>query len=89
MGALGGPSPIAANGQVTVPKHILRQMNLVPGDLVMFRVADDDPEQLCVVPLHVAERRYARGERAESLDRLTSSSSTPAPAKATPEPGGE
>lgn len=71
MGALGGPSPIGANGQVTVPKHILRQLGLSAGDMVMFRIADDDPEQLSVVPVHVAERRYARGEHAERLMRIT------------------
>lgn len=73
MGALSGPSPIARNGQVTVPKQILRELGLGAGDLVMFRISDDDPEQLCIVPMRVAERRYARGERAERLIRLTAS----------------
>lgn len=72
MGALAGPSAISTNGQVTVPKSILDHLGLRKGSQVMFRVSDDDPKVLMIVPYALFESRYSRGERAEGLDRLTS-----------------
>lgn len=71
MGALGGPSPIATNGQITVPKHVLEAMGWAPRDQVMLRQSADDPEVLTIVPLAVFERRYEQGESVERLVRLT------------------
>lgn len=71
MDALSGPTPIAKNGQVTVPKQVLADLGWSAGNMVMFRISDDDPEVLTVVPLDVCLRRYQRGEAAERLDRMT------------------
>ena len=71
MDALGGPTPIAKNGQVTIPKQILEDLGWPSGSQVMLRVSDDDPEVLMVVPVAVCLRRYRRGEEAERLIRLT------------------
>lgn len=71
MGTLAGPSPIATNGQVTVPKHIMADLGWSGRDQVMFRVSDEDPEVLTLVPLAIFERRYSRGEAAEHLERMT------------------
>jgi bifunctional DNA-binding transcriptional regulator/antitoxin component of YhaV-PrlF toxin-antitoxin module len=73
MGALAGPSPIAKNGQVVVPKSVLRALGWDPEHqalTVMFSVDDEDPEVVSMVPTHVFERRYRRGEGAERLQRL-------------------
>ena len=71
MGTLGGPAPIATNGQVTVPKAVLQALGWSAGKQVMFRLSDEDPEVLTIVPAEVFERRYERGEAAERLMRMT------------------
>jgi AbrB family looped-hinge helix DNA binding protein len=71
MDALGGPTSIAKNGQITVPKQILQELGWSAGNQVMLRLSDDDPEVLTVVPLETCLRRYRRGEAAERLMRLT------------------
>lgn len=71
MGALAGPTTIAKNGQVTVPKSVLLHLGWSAGDQVMFSVSDDDPQVLTIVPSPVFERRYRRGEGAEKLTRMT------------------
>lgn len=76
MGALGGPSPIAGNGQVTIPKDVMTAMGWPARTRVMFRQSEDDPEVLTLVPVEVFERRYERGESAERLMRMTSSKQT-------------
>jgi AbrB family looped-hinge helix DNA binding protein len=73
MGTLAGPTPIATNGQITLPKAVLRGLGWSSGDQVMFSVSDDDPEVVTIVPSAVFERRYRRGEGAEKLQRLTGS----------------
>lgn len=72
VGTLSGPAPIARNGQVTVPKGILGALGWRPGEFVMFRLSDDDPEVLTILPVAVVERRYQRGEDAERMMRMTS-----------------
>lgn len=71
MGALAGPTAIAKNGQVTVPKSVLLDLGWSAGDQVMFSVSDDDPQVLTIVPSLLFERRYRRGEGAEKLMRMT------------------
>lgn len=71
MDALSGPTGVAKNGQITVPKHILELLNWEPGSQVMFRLSDDDPEVLTIVPVEVCLRRFRRGEEAERLTRMT------------------
>lgn len=78
MDALVGPTPVARNGQVSIPKHIVETLGWNPGEMVMLRLSDDDPEVLTVVPLAVCLRRYRRGEEAEQLMRLTNMRSEPA-----------
>jgi AbrB family looped-hinge helix DNA binding protein len=70
MGALAGPTAVAKNGQVTVPKSVLFELGWSAGDQVMFSVSDDDPQVLTIVPSSVFERRYRRGEGAEKLMRM-------------------
>lgn len=81
MGTLGGPSPIATNGQVTVPKAVLQSLGWSQGTQVMFRLSDEDPEVLTIVPVDVFERRYERGEAAERLMRMTRSATERADAE--------
>lgn len=73
MGALAGPSPIARNGQVVVPKNILRALGWSAGDQisVMFSVDDSDPGVVSLVPIALFERRYRRGEAIDKLERIT------------------
>ena len=75
MGALAGPSPIAKNGQVTVPKSILRAVGWSDDQVsVMFSVDDDNPGVVTMVPSLVFERRYRRGEGLEKLEHLSRNS---------------
>jgi AbrB family looped-hinge helix DNA binding protein len=72
MDALAGPTPIAKNGQITLPKHVLENLGWAAGDMVMIRLSDEDPEVLNVVPVAVCLRRYRRGDEAEKMLRLMS-----------------
>lgn len=89
MDALSGPTPIAKNGQVTVPKQVLADLGWSAGSMVMFRISDDDPEVLTVVPVAVCLRRYRRGEDAERMLRMTSAKSVPVDTSESAGTGGE
>jgi AbrB family looped-hinge helix DNA binding protein len=71
MDALVGPTPIAKNGQVTVPKRIMDALGWSGGDQVMLRVSEDDPDVLRVIPEAVVLRQLGRGEAAERMMRIT------------------
>ncbi|OBJ43552.1 hypothetical protein A5630_18845 [Mycolicibacterium mucogenicum] len=72
MDTLGGPTPIGANGQVSVPKHVLQALGWSSGDRVVLRVVDEEPDVLRIVPEAVALRQLRRGEEAERMMRMTS-----------------
>ena len=69
VGALAGPSGVARNGQITIPKSILAELGWDAGNKVMFRVDDDDPGSLVIVPYDVFQRRYELGSVADRLRR--------------------
>lgn len=78
MSTLGGFSSISKNGQVAIPKSIRDRLNLAEGSQVLFRVSDDDPLVMQVIPADVFESRYARGESISRLQRMSQSSENPA-----------
>ena len=72
MDALEGPSKISANNQVALPKRLMDELGWAKGDPVMFRISDDDPGVLRIVPEAVVLRQLRRGEDAERMMRMTS-----------------
>jgi len=68
---------LRAKSQLTLPQRIVRKLNLKPGDRLLVRVQEDNPEVIQIRPLHrsyagVAAgtygtpdevRAYIRGER--------------------------
>lgn len=85
MATLGGFSPISKNGQVAIPKAIRDLLELNEGTQVLFRVSDDDPEVLQLIPAEVFEQRYARGESIGRLESMTNAAGKPASELATEE----
>lgn len=84
MDALGGPTPIGTNGQVTIAKRILQTLGWSSGDHVVLRVTDDEPGILKVVPEAVALRQLKRGEEAERMMRMTGQAEMPKPSATEP-----
>ncbi|MFT4265591.1 MAG: AbrB/MazE/SpoVT family DNA-binding domain-containing protein [Nocardioides sp.] len=68
MGSLDGPHPLSAKLQLRLPIRLARQLNIEGGDLFYWRVSDDLPGALQLLPAEVVERRYSTGERLEALD---------------------
>lgn len=68
MPALDGPHPISSKLQVRVPARIAAQLHIEGGDLFYWRVSDDIPGALQLIPQEVVERRYSMGERLERAD---------------------
>jgi hypothetical protein len=66
--SLDGPHPISSKLQLRLPVRIARDLRITEGDLFYWRVSDDLPGVLQLVPAEVVERRYSVGERLESLD---------------------
>jgi AbrB family looped-hinge helix DNA binding protein len=62
-----GPRPIAKNGQVVVPKEVLRAADLKAGDSVYFIAGDDPPGTVLIVPVEIATRWFEHGRR-NSMD---------------------
>jgi AbrB family looped-hinge helix DNA binding protein len=83
VSTLGGFSSISKNGQVAIPKSIRDRLNLTEGSQVLFRVSDDDPQVMQVIPAEVFESRYARGESISRLQRMSQSSDEPSADKDT------
>lgn len=69
MPSLDGPHPISSQLQVKLPRRLARLLFIEPGDQFYWRVSDDDPESLLLVPAEVVERRYGAGERMEAAAR--------------------
>lgn len=68
MSALDGPHPISSKLQVRVPVRLAKQLRIEGGDLLYWRISDDEPGVLQLVPQEVVERRYAVGERLERAE---------------------
>ncbi|SKY79767.1 Uncharacterised protein [Mycobacteroides abscessus subsp. bolletii] len=68
MPALDGPHPISSKLQVRVPVRIAAQLHIEGGDLFYWRVSDDTPGVIQLIPAEVVERRYSAGERLEAAE---------------------
>ncbi len=82
MSSLSGPHPISAQYQVKIPTKLARELRLQKGDLFFWRLSDEDPSVLALIPSEVVERRYFAGEQAEASVRQRASlleSGSPAP----------
>lgn len=73
MGSLDGPHPLSSKLQLRLPVRLARQLNIEGGDLFYWRLTDDLPGVLQLLPAEIVERRYSAGERLEALDRDTAS----------------
>lgn len=60
---------ISSNLQIRLPIAAARALNLQGGDTIYWRLSDDNPGVLELVPSEVVERRYSAGERRERLAR--------------------
>jgi hypothetical protein len=69
MASLSGPHPISGQLQVKIPVKLARRLRLKGGDEIFWRISDDDPDCLILVPSEVIERRYGAGERLEASAR--------------------
>ncbi|MBO9627302.1 MAG: AbrB/MazE/SpoVT family DNA-binding domain-containing protein [Microbacterium sp.] len=69
MPSLDGPHPISSKLQLRLPVAMARQLNINGGDEFFWRISDDEPGVLHLIPAEVIERRYAAGARLENLDR--------------------
>lgn len=65
MDPLSGPVVVSANLQIRIPKRLAAQLRLGAGDALYFRVSEDNPGVIELVPTEVVERRYSVGERRE------------------------
>ena len=81
MASLSGPHPISAQYQVKIPTKLARELHLQKGDLFFWRLSDDDPAVLTLIPSEVVERRYVVGEQAEAATRPRSTSLGTAPSE--------
>ena len=71
-----GPHKITRVRQVAIPGELLRAVGLEVGDNIHFRLSDDDPYVIEVIPSDIVARRYQTGAGSEALERL-SNPSTP------------
>ena len=71
-----GPHKITKVRQVGIPGELLRAVGLELGDNVHFRLSDNDPHVIEIVPSDIVARRYEAGADSEALERL-SQPSTP------------
>jgi bifunctional DNA-binding transcriptional regulator/antitoxin component of YhaV-PrlF toxin-antitoxin module len=66
-----GPHKITKVGQVGIPAELLRAVGLRRGDNVHFRLSDNDPHVIEIVPSDIIARRYQAGAHSETLERLS------------------
>ncbi|WP_155726911.1 AbrB/MazE/SpoVT family DNA-binding domain-containing protein [Mycobacterium avium] len=66
MTAPDGPHPVSSRLQVRLPIRLARRLHIEGGDLVYWRISDDLPDVLQLLPEEVVERRYSAGERLEA-----------------------
>ena len=69
MPPLDGPHPISSKLQVRLPIRMAKQLHIEGGDLFYWRISDDEPGILQLVPADIVERRYSAGERIEAAER--------------------
>ncbi len=69
MASLDGPHPLSSKLQLRLPVRLARQLRIEAGDLLYWRVSDDLPGVLQLVPAEIVERRYSAGERLDALDK--------------------
>ncbi|BBZ09681.1 hypothetical protein MDOR_38500 [Mycolicibacterium doricum] len=69
MAALDGPHRVSSKLQVRLPSRLAKQLHIDDGDYFYWRVSDDDPGILQLIPTEVVERRYSAGERLEAAER--------------------
>ncbi len=69
MAGLHGPHPISSKLQLRVPLELARQLSIEAGDKFYWRLSDDQPGVLELLPVEVVERRYSAGERLERSTR--------------------
>ncbi len=56
-----GPRPIAANGQIVLPKELLQSVGLRAGESVFVIENERPPGTILVVPERLASEWFARG----------------------------
>ena len=66
-----GPHKITSVRQVAIPGELLRAVGLELGDNVHFRLSDNDPNVIEIVPSDIVARRYQAGADSEALERLS------------------
>lgn len=69
MTAPDGPHPVSSKLQVRLPIRLARRLRIQGGDLVYWRISEDLPDVLQLIPEEVVERRYSAGERLEAGER--------------------
>lgn len=69
MTAPDGPHRVSSKLQVRVPARLAKQLHIEEGDYFYWRVSDDEPDILQLIPSEVVERRYSAGERLEAAER--------------------
>jgi hypothetical protein len=57
---------VSSKLQVRLPVRLARRLRIQSGDLIYWRISDDLPGVLQLLPEEVVERRYSAGERLES-----------------------
>lgn len=73
MASLDGPHPLSSKLQIRLPVKIARALSIEPGDEFFWRVSDEVPGIIQLVPAEVVERRYVVGETLERLDTPSAS----------------
>jgi hypothetical protein len=84
MTAPDGPHPVSSKLQVRLPIRLANQLHIEAGDLFYWRVSDDDPGTLQLIPSEVVERRYSAGERLEAAEREIAQELSPGDNRAGP-----
>ena len=71
MASLDGPHPLSSKLQLRLPVRLARELRIEAGDLLYWRLSDDVPGVLQLVPAEIVERRYSAGERLDALDKVS------------------
>jgi len=60
---LDGPHRIARNGQVVIPRDVLKAARLSPGDAVYLTASDEGDGTVVLLPAHMAIQWFEAGRR--------------------------
>jgi bifunctional DNA-binding transcriptional regulator/antitoxin component of YhaV-PrlF toxin-antitoxin module len=66
-----GPHPIARNGQVVIPKDVLRAAGIEVGMRVFLQAIDNPEGAILIFPEEAAERWFEAGRRSEEGESQT------------------